>query len=82
MTLPDDSERSSGRDDNTSITTRNPIVSYLHDVKSIPLLNREEEIALAQRIEEGEIQIADEALSSMLALRWTLGSGSKELPPD
>jgi RNA polymerase primary sigma factor len=76
-TLLDDSERSNGGDDKTSIPTRNPVVSYLHDVKSIPLLNREEEIALAQRIEEGEVQIADEALSSMLALRWTLGLGQR-----
>src|SRR5580765_853192 len=76
-TLLDDSERSNGGDDKTPITTRNPVVSYLHDVKSIPLLNREEEIALAQRIEEGEVQIADEALSSMLALRWTLGLGQR-----
>ena len=76
-TLLDDSERDNVSDDKTSITTRNPVVSYLHDVKSIPLLNREEEIALAQRIEEGEVQIADEALSSMLALRWTLGLGQR-----
>src|SRR5262249_20242052 len=64
-------------DDKTSIRTRNPVVSYLRDVKSIPLLNREEEITLARRIEEGEIQIADEALSSMLALRWALSLGQR-----
>ena len=75
--LSDDAELDRGFDDDTSATTTNPVVSYLRDVKSIPLLNREEEIVLAQRIEEGETQIADEALSSMLALRWTLGLGQR-----
>ena len=75
--LSDDAGRSSGFDDDTSDTVRNPVVSYLRELKSIPLLSREEETMLAQRIEEGEIQIADEALSSMLALRWTLGLGQR-----
>ena len=81
MELSDDVELDSGNDDDTLGTTRNPVVSYLRDVKSIPLLNREEEIMLAQRIEEGETQIADEALSSMLALRWTFGAWVKGSPP-
>ena len=40
-------------------------------------LSRDEEIILAQRIEEGEAQIVEESLSSLLALRWTLGLGRK-----
>ena len=64
-------------EDEPASTTRNLAISYLRDVKVIPLLNREEEIKLAQRIKEGETQIADEALSSMLALRWTLGLGQR-----
>jgi RNA polymerase sigma factor (sigma-70 family) len=40
-------------------------------------LSRDEEVMLAQRIEEGEAQIVEEALSSLLALRWTLGLGEK-----
>src|SRR6266850_1397720 len=75
--LSDHAERGSGFDDDASGTTRNPVVSYLRELKSIPLLSREEETMLAQRIEEGETQIADEALSSMLALRWTLGLGQR-----
>jgi RNA polymerase primary sigma factor len=75
--LSDNAERGSGFDDDTSGTTRNPVVSYLRELKSIPLLSREEETMLAQRIEEGETQIADEALSSMLALRWTLALGQR-----
>ncbi len=75
--LSDDADLDGGFDDDALATTTNPVVSYLRDVKSIPLLNREEEIVLAQRIEAGETQIAHEALSSMLALRWTLALGQR-----
>jgi RNA polymerase sigma factor (sigma-70 family) len=40
-------------------------------------LSRDDEVMLAQRIEEGEAQIVEEALSSLLALRWTLSLGKK-----
>ena len=51
---------------------QNPIHRYLQDIRSVPLLSREEEIKLAQTIEEGEKQIVEEALSSLLALRCAL----------
>jgi RNA polymerase primary sigma factor len=53
----------------------NPLVRYLQEIRSIPLLSREQETRLAQQIEEGESQIVDEALSSLLALRCTLELG-------
>lgn len=56
---------------------RNPVFLYLHELGSIPLLSREEELKLAQKIEEGEAQIAAEALSSLLALRCALDLGKK-----
>ncbi len=58
-------------------TNRDPIARYLQDVRSIPLLSREKEITLAKLIEEGERQIREEALSSLLALRWTLELGKR-----
>jgi RNA polymerase primary sigma factor len=53
----------------------NPIVRYLQEIRSIPLLSRAQETRLAQQIEEGESQIVDEALSSLLALRCALALG-------
>ena len=53
----------------------NPIVRYLQDIRSVPLLSRQEEIRLAQLIEEGESQIVEEALSSLVALRCVLELG-------
>jgi RNA polymerase primary sigma factor len=75
--VSDDAGLGGSLDDEFPGTTTNPVVSYLREVKSIPVLSREEEILLAQRIEEGETQIAEEALSSMLALHWTLGLGQR-----
>src|SRR4029077_5728181 len=73
----DDADLSSSFDDDTSSTTTNPIVSYLREVKSIPLLSRDQETILSRRIEEGESHLVEETLSSILALRWTLTLGER-----
>lgn len=52
-----------------------PIGRYLQDIRTVPLLSREEEIGLARLIEEGESQIVEEAFSSLLALRCALNLG-------
>jgi RNA polymerase primary sigma factor len=75
--VSEDTDLGSGFDDDTLGTTTNPIVSYLREVKSIPLLSRDEETMLAQRIEEGETHLVEETLSSSLALRWTLALGNR-----
>ena len=51
---------------------RDPISRYLQDIRSVPLLSRQDELRLARVIEEGQNQIVDEALSSLLALRCVL----------
>ena len=57
------------------LTALNPTVRYLKDVRSVPLLSRDEEIRLARQIEEGESEIVEEALSSPVALRCALDLG-------
>jgi RNA polymerase primary sigma factor len=53
----------------------NPIVRYLQDVRSVPLLSRDKEIKLAQQIEGGGSEMVEEALSSPFALRCALDLG-------
>jgi RNA polymerase primary sigma factor len=55
----------------------NPVFLYLREVRSVPLLSREEEVKLAQKIEEGEAQIAAETLSSPFALHLALDLAEK-----
>ncbi len=53
----------------------NPIVRYLRDIRSVPLLSRDEEIRLARQIAQGEREILEEAFSSVLALGCALEIG-------
>jgi RNA polymerase primary sigma factor len=48
---------------------------YLRDLRSVPLLKREDEIRLARIIEDGQSRILGAALSSHLALRCALEIG-------
>jgi RNA polymerase primary sigma factor len=53
------------------------IRTYLKDIGSVHLLNRDQELALAKRIEGGETRIAAETLSSLVALHWVLQLGRR-----
>jgi RNA polymerase primary sigma factor len=68
-------ELDDGVETDSLLAAPNPIARYLQDIGSVPLLCREHEIRLAQRIEEDESQIVEEALSSLLALRCVLDLG-------
>jgi RNA polymerase primary sigma factor len=64
--------------ENDSVGTQaDPLARYLQEVRSISLLSREKEVALAKLIEDGEHQIIEESLSSLLALQWTLQLGKR-----
>ncbi len=64
-------------DSESWLASADPIARYLRDIRSVPLLTRGEEIKLAQQIEEGEKAIVEAALSSLVALRYTLELGKK-----
>jgi RNA polymerase primary sigma factor len=53
------------------------VFSYLSTIGPIRVLTREEELGLAKSIADGEAQIAAEALSSLVALRWVLDVGKR-----
>ncbi|MGB7950023.1 MAG: sigma-70 family RNA polymerase sigma factor [Candidatus Binatia bacterium] len=52
------------------------IQQYLHEIGSVPLLNREREIALAMQIEKGKNQIHQALWSTPMALRYILELGT------
>jgi len=75
--MPDEDEANTDIENKSLEKARNPVLLYLQDLGSIPLLSREEEVKLAQGIAEGEAQINTEILSSPLALRLALALGEK-----
>src|SRR5215510_10659885 len=57
--------------------TSDPVRMYLQEMGNIPLLSREEEVAIAKEIEAGEKQVRQEVFSVPLALRYVLSLGEK-----
>jgi len=57
--------------------TSDPVRMYLQEMGNIPLLSREEEVAIAKGIEEGEKRVRQEVFSLPLALRYVLSLGEK-----
>lgn len=57
--------------------TSDPVRMYLQEMGNIPLLSREEEVAIAKEIEAGEKQVRREVFSVPLALRYVLSLGEK-----
>jgi RNA polymerase primary sigma factor len=73
----DEEETGTDVENGNSEKANNPVFSYLREMGSVPLLSREQEIGLAQKMEEAEAEIAAKTLSSLLALRWVLDLGEK-----
>jgi RNA polymerase primary sigma factor len=61
----------------TTGDTSDPVRMYLQEMGNIPLLSREEEVAIAKEIEAGETQVRREVFSVPLALRYVLSLGDK-----
>jgi RNA polymerase primary sigma factor len=60
---PEPEERSFG-------DTSDPVRMYLQEMGGVPLLSREEEVAIAKEIEAGKLQVADEVFSVPLTLHY------------
>jgi RNA polymerase primary sigma factor len=54
-----------------------PVRMYLREMGSVSLLNRDEEVEIAKRIEEGEKEIADVALNAPFIIRELVSIGEK-----
>ncbi len=64
-------------DEPSASDTSDPVRLYLQEMGNIPLLSREEEVAIAKEIEAGEKQVRREVFSVPLALRYVLSLGEK-----
>ena len=62
------SEAISSFDDSTYGKTDDPMRMYLREMGQIPLLSREGEIAIAKRIEEGQIEVCQATVSTQVAI--------------
>jgi RNA polymerase primary sigma factor len=67
---PEPEERSFG-------DTSDPVRMYLQEMGGVPLLSREEEVAIAKEIEAGKLQVADEVFSVPLALHYVMTMAEK-----
>ncbi|GIW41727.1 MAG: RNA polymerase sigma factor RpoD [Candidatus Binatia bacterium] len=50
--------------------TTDPVRMYLQEMGSVPLLTREQEVEIAKRIEQGELQVRNEVLRHPYTLRY------------
>jgi RNA polymerase primary sigma factor len=57
--------------------TSDPVRMYLQEMGGVPLLSREEEVAIAKEIEAGKMQVADEVFSVPLALHYVMTMAEK-----
>ena len=57
--------------------TSDPVRMYLQEMGNIPLLSREEEVAIAKEIEAGETHVREEVFSVPLGSRYVLSLGEK-----
>ncbi len=71
------SEAISSFDDSTYGKTDDPMRMYLREMGQVPLLSREGEIAIAKRIEEGQIEVCLATVSTQVAINAVLELADK-----
>jgi RNA polymerase primary sigma factor len=70
-------ERPEPEDSEGARETADPVGMYLKEMKRIPLLTREEEVALAMEIEAGEHEVRAAVFSLDAALDYVIGLGER-----
>jgi RNA polymerase primary sigma factor len=68
-------ERDFQVDDSSLGRTDDPVRMYLREMGSIPLLSREGEIEIAKRIEEGQMEVIQAAISTSVAMQEVIALG-------
>ncbi len=71
------SESITSFDDSTYGKTDDPMRMYLREMGQIPLLSREGEIAIAKRIEEGQLEVCQATVSTQVAINAVLDLSDK-----
>src|SRR5688572_15812911 len=81
--LPEEEEEVEEKDADVEVDgdiagkTGDPVRMYLREMGTVSLLSREGEVEIAKKIEEGEKQVFDEALSCSVAVRYIMDLGEK-----
>jgi RNA polymerase primary sigma factor len=76
----DDKEKlDSGVEETTGLISKSadPVRAYLRKMGSVSLLNREGEVEIAQRIEEGEKQVLEVVISSVIGIQEIISLGEQ-----
>jgi RNA polymerase primary sigma factor len=78
LSAPTDREGDKADDlDSAYSKTNDPVRMYLRKMGSVSLLSREDEVAIAKRIEAGEKEVLDVVLKSSLAVKEILALGQR-----
>jgi RNA polymerase primary sigma factor len=64
----EEEQRFEGRELTVSDASVDPVKMYLQDIGKIPLLTREEEVELAQRIQQGDVEAREHLITANLRL--------------
>ena len=74
---PFSSEEEPPREDRDVEKEVDPVLRYLREMSSVPLLTRDEEIEIAQRIEEGKKEVLEAVLASPLTIKEIVQFGER-----
>jgi RNA polymerase primary sigma factor len=72
-----EAEEKIGSEAEEAVASADPVVLYLREMASVPLLSRAREVELAKQMEEGREELLEALFSSPIALRYVLHFGER-----